>query len=111
MDTLTIHYGIQGNGIRFGLSYDDYKMLKAQFPNAQPSKGVFVEYDMRSNFAEYHPHLENYIFPALVGMSDTADLKQFRRVDFVQTPEMVITYTIEQNNHTPYEQEIQSLSR
>jgi len=110
MDTLTIYYGVQGNGIRFGLPTDEYKMLRKQFPNAQPSKGVFVEYDMRVNFAEYHPHLEQYVFPALVGMPNTSDLKIFKRVNFVQTPEMIVTYTIEQNSAPTHEQKVQSLS-
>jgi hypothetical protein len=97
MDTLTIHYGIQSNGISFGLTYDAYKMIKKLFPHAQPSKGVFVEYDRRSDFKAYRPQLERYVFPALVGMIDEKDLKQFKRIEFVQTPEMIVTYVIEQN--------------
>ena len=96
MDTLTIHYGIQGNGISFGLTYDDYKMVKQLFPHAQPSKGVFVEYDIKSNFKDYRPQLERYVFPTLVGMIDEKDLKQFKRIEFVKTPEMKVTYVIEQ---------------
>lgn len=100
MDKITIHYGVQGNGISFGLTYDDYWLLKKQFPLAQPSKGVFVEYDIRSNFKTYRPHLERYVFPALVGMFEEADLKQFKRIEFVKTPEMKVTYIIEPNkNH------------
>ena len=110
MDKLTIHYGIQGNGIRFGLTYDDYQKIKKLFPQAQPSKGVFVEYDIRSNFKDYRPQLERYVFPTLVGMFDEADLKQFKYIEFVKTPEMTVTYTIEQN--TPqYDTQIQSVSR
>jgi hypothetical protein len=97
MDKITIHYGVQGNGISFGLTYEDYKSVKQQFPDAQPSKGVFVEYDMRSNFAKYRPQLERYVFPALVGVLDEAALKHFKRVEFVKTPEMIVTYIIEQN--------------
>lgn len=97
MDTLTIHYGIQSNGISFGLTYDGYKMLKKLFPHAQPSKGVFVEYDRQSNFKVLRPQLERYVFPALVGMIDEKDLKQFKRIEFVQTPEMKVTYVIDQN--------------
>ena len=110
MDKLTIHYGIQGNGISFGLTYDDYKAIKKLFPHAQPSKGVFVEYDMRSNFKTYRPQLERYVFPTLVGMFDETDLKQFKRIEFIKTPEMKVTYIIEQN--TPqYDSQIQSVSR
>jgi hypothetical protein len=110
MDTLTIHYGIQSNGISFGLTYDGYKMLKKMFPQAQPSKGVFVEYDRQSNFKVLRPQLERYVFPALVGMLDEKDLKQFKRIEFVKTPEMTVTYVIDQT--TPQnDAQILALSR
>lgn len=107
MDKITIHYGIQGNGLSFGLTYTDYTAIKQAFPNAQPSKGVFVEYDMKSNFKAYRPQLERYVFPALVGMIDEVDLKQFKRIEFVKTPEMIVTHIIEQNQN---EQKVQPIS-
>ena len=97
MEKITIYYGIQGNGVSFGLDIDDYRAIKKQFPNAQPSKGVFVEYDMRSNFADYRPQLERYVFPALVGVVNDEDLKKFDRIEFVKTPGLIVTYIIEQN--------------
>ena len=43
-------------------------------------------------------------------MFDESDLKQFKHIEFVKTPEMTVTYTIEQN--TPqYDAQIQSVSR
>ena len=98
MDTLTIHYGIQSNGISFGLTYTDYNMLKTLFPHAQPAKGFFVEYDRKSTFKVYRPQLERYVVPVLVGMMDEKDLKQFKRIEFVKTPEMQVTYVIEPND-------------
>lgn len=109
MDKITIHYGIQGNGISFGLTYNDYQNIKKNFPNAQPSQGVFIEYDIRSDFKTNRPLLEKYVFPALVGMMNEADLKQFKRIEFMKTPEMVVTYVIEQNQQD--ESKIQSVSR
>ena len=44
------------------------------FPEAQPAKSVFVEYDIRSDFKDYHAQLENYIFPAIAGFSKPEDL-------------------------------------
>ncbi len=96
MEKITIYYGIQGNGISFGLASKHYKAIKELFPDAQPAKGVFVEYDMRSNFADYHPQLERYVFPALIGATNDADLRKIERVEFILTPDMVLTYTIEQ---------------
>jgi hypothetical protein len=110
MDKLTIHYGIQGNGIAFGLTYDDYNTIKEKFPEAQPAKGVFVSYDIRSSFKIHRPQLERYVFPTLVGMFEEEDLKQFERIEFVKTPEMEVTYVIEQTT-LPNDSQIQSLSR
>ena len=108
MEKITIYYGIQGNGVSFGLALDDYNAIKQQFPNAQPAKGVFVEYDFRTNFADYRPHLEGYVFPALVGLADPTDLKKFERIEFVKTPGLTVTYVIEQNKkQNQYEQEEQ----
>ena len=108
MEKITIYYGIQGNGVSFGLALGDYKAIKQAFPDAQPSKGVFVEYDFRTNFADYRPHLERYVFPALVGLADQTDLKKFERIEFVKTPGLTVTYVIEQNKKQhKYEQEEQ----
>jgi hypothetical protein len=110
MEKIIIHYGIQGNGMRFNLSLGSYKAIKTLFPDAQPAKGLFVEYDFRTNFAEYHPHLENYIFPALLGLANQSDLTKIQRVDFVKTPERIVTYTIELNlKQNQHEQNIQPL--
>ena len=98
--------------MKFGLTVRNFNTIKALFPDAQPAKGVFVEYDIRSNFAQYHPHLERYIFPALLGLANEADLKKIKRIEFVKTPEMIVTHTIEQNSTSQiYEQEVQSVSR
>jgi hypothetical protein len=96
MEKIIIHYGIQGNGMRFNLSLGSYKAIKMLFPDAQPAKGLFVEYDFRTNFAEYHPHLENYVFPALLGLANQNDLKTIRRIEFVRTLKGEPTYIIEQ---------------
>lgn len=107
MEKLEILYGVQGNGFSFILS--DKKAIKAMFPNAQLPKGIFVEYDMRSDFIHNHAQLEKHIFPALLGLPNEEDLKKFKTVDFIKMPEGIKTFTIEQNHN--YEQEIQPLHR
>ena len=108
MEKITIYYGIQGNGMAFRLDVDDYSAIKTLFADAQPSKGIFVEYDFRTNFADYHPHLERYVFPAIVGLANVGDLKKIERIEFVKTPGLTLTYTIEQSKKQHYyEQEEQ----
>ena len=97
MEKLQILYGVQGDGMTFTLHLKDYLSFKERFPDAKPPQSIFVTYDWRSDFANYHAHLEKYIFPALMGFVDETDLKQFKKVEFVKMPEKRVTYTIEQN--------------
>jgi hypothetical protein len=107
MNKLQIQYGIQGNGMTFMLGASDYKAIKQLFPKAQPAKRIFIEYDMKTDFESNHAHLEKYVFPALLGFPNEAELKVFQLIEFVKTPGFKVTYKIEQN----YDPEIQSLSR
>lgn len=97
MEKLQILYGVQGDGMTFTLGWDDYLSIKKMFPDAKPPKSIFVTYDWRSDFANYHANLEKYIFPALMGFVDETDLQQFKKVEFIKMPEKKVTYTIEQN--------------
>ena len=98
MNKVKILYGVQGNGMTFGLDLNFYFWLKEHYPDAQPARRIFVEFDIKSNFETYHTNLENYIFPALMGLPNHEDLKKVKKIEFVKTPEMKVTYTIEQNN-------------
>jgi hypothetical protein len=110
MEKIKIYYGVQGNGMTFNLMPSVRENLQKAFAKSQPPIRIFVEYDMRSNFAEYHAQLENYIFPALMGFSHPDDLKKINWVEFIKTPEMKVTHTIEQNLKTN-DPEVQSISR
>ena len=97
MEKLQIYYGIQGDGMTFGLRPHTYNAIKEMFPEARPPKSIFVVYDWRTDFANYHANLEKYIFPALMGFPNEQDLKRFKTIEFIKTPEKTVTYTIEQN--------------
>ena len=109
MEKIQIYYGVQGDGMTFGLRPNDYLTIKERFPDAQPPDSIFVVYDVKTDFAKYHANLERYIFPALMGFLNEQDLKQFKKVEFVKTPDMKVTFTIEQNEQD--EQEKKSISR
>lgn len=104
MEKLRIFYSFKGNGISFGTKAGDYDILKATFPETQPAMSVFVEYDRKSNFKNYHAQLENYIFPALAGFPSPEDLKKIKTVEFILLPGFTVTYTIK--NH---DKEVQSI--
>ena len=103
MEKIKIYYGVQGDGMTFGLMPSAQRTLKALFPDAQPPKSIFVVYDWRVDFANYHANLEKYIFPALMGLKNDDDLKQFKTIEFIKTPEEQVTYTIEQNHQNKLE--------
>lgn len=105
MEKIRIDYGIQGNGMVFELHLRDYEEIKRSYQDAQPAKSIFVQYDMRTNFAEYHPQLEKYVYPALVGFAKDEDFKKVKTIEFLYKNK--VTYTIENN----YEQKAEPLSR
>ncbi len=112
MEKLEIHYGVQGDGMTFILGWDEYHYIQKMFPDAKPPKSIFVTYDWRSDFANYHANLEKYIFPALMGFVDDRDLQQFKKIEFIKMPEKKVTYTIEQNKkYEQNEQKVQLISR
>ena len=109
MEKLRIYYGVQGDGMTFFVNSNDTQTIKKMFPDAQPPKSIFVVYDWRTDFANYHANLEKYIFPALMGFNNDEDLKKIKKIEFVKMPEERVTYTIEQNEQN--EQEIQPIPR
>lgn len=109
MKRIRIQYSIQGNGINFRIQKGDYLALKEAYPKAQPAKGLFIEYDIRSNFESYRPQLERYVCPTLLGFNDENDIKQIELIEFRKMPENIVTYTIEQNI-TQNEQTLQLVS-
>jgi hypothetical protein len=109
MEKLTIYCTFKGNGILFGLIHKEHKELQALFPNALPARSIFIEYDMKSNFKEKETHLEKYVFPVIAGFPKTEDLQKIKKVEFVKTPENIVTFTI--NTEKNDEQQIQPVRR
>ena len=99
MDKLRIYYRFKGNGVIFITSSGDYDKVKQRFPNANPAKSIFVEYDRNTDFSNYHQQLEHYIFPVLMGSLSPANLKEIKKVEFILMPDEKLTYTI--NNYEP----------
>ena len=106
MDKIQIYYGVRSEGITFCLPLNDFRAIQKMFPDAQLPENIYVGYDRKMDFEKYHPNLEKYIFPALMGFQNEADLKKIKKIDFVKMPERRVTYTIDQNEQY-YEQEIQ----
>jgi hypothetical protein len=74
MQTIKINVNKHMDGYTFCLMPPFRELIKSWFPNAYPANTIFVAYDTNSNFEPYIKHLENYIYPALLGIEKQSDL-------------------------------------
>lgn len=76
----------QIDGYTFSIAPSIRQRIKSWFPNAHPANTIFVSYDTQSDFEVYYGKLENYIYPALLGIDNQADLtKKVDEILFVDT--------------------------
>lgn len=68
MNAIRINVNKQMDGYSFSITPSIRDFIKKLFPNAHPANNIFVAYDTRSDFEIYYGKLENYIFPALLGV-------------------------------------------
>ena len=101
MEKIRIFYGIQGSNIVFKIDMTDRQMLKSAFPDVQFAESIVVGYDRKNyNPTTWQGQLERRVLPALLGFSDPNFLKKFEKIDFIKTPGMEVTYTIEPTNES-----------
>jgi hypothetical protein len=56
------------------------------FPDAHPANRIFVAYDIRSDFEQYYHQLENYIYPALLGIHKDNKLdEKVKKIQFIDS--------------------------
>lgn len=85
MDTIQVNVNKQMDGYSFSISPSVRESLKKNFPNSHPANNIFVAYDTKSDFETYYGKLENYIFPALLGVENENDIKRIDEILFVDT--------------------------
>ncbi len=83
MNAIRINVNKQMDGYSFSITPSIREAIRMQFPNAHPANSIFVGYDTRSDFESYIGKLEQYIYPALLGMDNDNDLKRLDEVQFV----------------------------
>lgn len=72
------------DGYSFSITPSIRELIKTLFPNAHPANNIFVGYDTKSNFEVYAGKLENFIYPALLGVDNESDLKKLE-INFIDT--------------------------
>ena len=85
MTSLKINVNKQLDGYSFSIAPSVREFIKKIFPNAHPANNIFVAYDIKSDFDLYYGKLENYIFPALLGIDNNNDLKKIGEIEFIDT--------------------------
>jgi hypothetical protein len=85
MTSLKINVNKQLDGYSFSIAPSVREFIKKLFPNAHPANNIFVAYDTKSDFDLYYEKLENYIFPALLGIDNNDDLKKIDEIEFIDT--------------------------
>lgn len=85
MNAIKINVNKQMDGYSFSITPSIREFIKKLFPNAHPANNIFVAYDTKSDFEIYYGKLENYIFPALLGVDNENDLKKLDEIQFIDT--------------------------
>ena len=82
MTVIKINVNKQMDGYTFSIAPSIRQLIKSWFPDAHPANIISVAYDTKSNFEIFFGELENYIYPALLGVGSQSDLSH--KVDEIQ---------------------------
>jgi hypothetical protein len=86
MEAIKINVNKQLDGFNFSIAPSIRELIRSLFPNARPANNIFVRYDTKSDFENNYSHIEAFIYPALLGIENQADLKQkVKEILFVDT--------------------------
>ncbi len=85
MNAIKINVNKQMDGYSFSITPTIRAFIKKLFPNSHPANNIFVGYDTKSDFEIYFGNLENYIYPALLGVEKSSDLHKLDEIQFIDT--------------------------
>jgi hypothetical protein len=86
MEAIKIKVNKQLDGYNFSIAPPIRELIRRLFPNAKPANNIFVGYDIQSDFESGYSKIEAFIYPALLGVDNQADLKKnFKEITFVDT--------------------------
>lgn len=86
MNAIRIDVNKQMDGYSFSIMPSIREMIKSLFPCSHPANGIFIAYDIKSDFENQVCKIENYIYPALLGVNNPEELpKKVDKIIFVDT--------------------------
>jgi len=94
MLSVKIYVNKNQESVTFTILPSAREALKKMIPNAHPAININIKYDSKNNFADFYGDLEYYIYPALLGVTNQADLKQLQEILFVDTQTDVVLHKV-----------------
>ncbi len=94
MKTIRINVNKQMDGYSFSITPSIRDFIKKLFPGAHPANNIFVGYDTKSDFDIFVGKLENYIYPALLGVNEESDIQMLDEIHFVDTQTGTILHKV-----------------
>lgn len=94
IDRLVINVVRQLDGLNFSLNPQNSGKIRNSFPDAIPSRSVFISEDARLNFETMHDSIYYHVLPALTGL-DTISLNFIKEIvfqDIVEGREILSVY-------------------
>lgn len=76
MEAIKIRVSKNLDGFNFSILPSVRDLVRSLFPDARPANSIFVRYDIRDGIKNYPHALEEFIYPALLGVANQAELKQ-----------------------------------
>ncbi|MBI4649020.1 MAG: hypothetical protein HY738_21130 [Bacteroidia bacterium] len=84
MEAIKINVNKKMDGYSFSITPTIRRLIRSLFPDSHPANGIFVAYDTNSDIELYVGKLENYIYPALLGINNPTDLnKKINEILFI----------------------------
>ena len=94
MASIKIRVNKQIDGFTFSTLPSMRDTIRKQWPGAYPANNIFVGYDTNCGSNIDINKLERYLYPALLGINDTTDLKSNFEIEFIDTQTEQIIHKI-----------------
>jgi len=85
MKAIKINVNKQMDGYTFSILPSVRDLIKKSLPGAMPANSISVGYDLKTDFETYIGKLERLVFPALLGVNNDDEIKEFEVIEFIDS--------------------------
>lgn len=98
MESIKIYVSKNMEGYSFRILPSTRKLIKDLIQNSKPAVGIYISYEIKSDFESFYPNIENQIYPALLGIKEQSDLLgKFNSIEFIDTSNNQIIHKLSLN--------------